>query len=109
MTAINVTIRQLKDGADSTSTTLLQIQDASGAINGVRGIVDQANEKINQTTQMVNGIRQVGEQKIEQVQKTADSIKKAGEAINEVQNNLNSLTTLSGSTSMSGEVNVTKN
>ncbi|MDD2916232.1 MAG: hypothetical protein PHH70_00100 [Candidatus Gracilibacteria bacterium] len=102
--SVNTTIRQLKNGVDSTSDTLLQIKDASGALNGVRGIVDQANEKINQTTETINTIRQVGEQKIEQVQKTADSIKKAGEAINEVQNNITNLTSLSGSTKGSGAV-----
>lgn len=55
---LNTFVRQLKSGADATSDTLLQIKDASGAISNVRGIVDQANEKINQTSQMVNNIRQ---------------------------------------------------
>ncbi len=102
MMPVNTTIRQLKDGADSTSTTLLQINDASGAINGVRNIVNQANEKINQTTETINAIRQVGEQKVQQVQQTADSIQRAGEAITTVQNNLNALASLSGSVSASG-------
>ncbi len=58
ITSVNTLVRQLKNGADSTSETLLQIRDASGAINNVRGIVDQANEKINKTTEMINTIRQ---------------------------------------------------
>lgn len=56
--SVNTLIRQLKNGADSTSETLLQIKDASGAISNVRGIVNQANEKINKTTEMINTIRQ---------------------------------------------------
>lgn len=68
----------------------------------MRDIVDQANEKINQTTDMINTIRQTGEQTIQQVQKTTDSIRKAGEAITEVQNNITSLVTLSGATTESG-------
>lgn len=95
MISVNTTIRQLKNGADYTSDTLLQIKDASGAINGVRGVVDQLNEKTGQMSNTINTIRQVGEQKVEQVQKTADSIKKAGEAITEVQGNITELTTLS--------------
>lgn len=102
MMSVNSTIRQLKDGADSTSETLLQINDASGAINSVRNVVNQANEKINQTTETINVIRQAGEQKVQQVQKTADSIQKAGEAITAVQNNLSELTSLSGSVSANG-------
>ncbi|MDD5197537.1 MAG: hypothetical protein PHN60_01615 [Candidatus Gracilibacteria bacterium] len=104
ITSVNTLVRQLKNGADSTSETLLQIRDASGAINNVRGIVDQANEKINKTTEMINTIRQTGEQKIGQVQKTAESIKKAGEAITEVQNNISNLTSLSGSIAESGVI-----
>lgn len=100
-TSFNTFIRQLKDGADSTSETLLQVKDASGAINGVRDFAAQANEKINQTTEMINSLRQAGEQKVAQVQKTADSIKKAGEAISEVQNNITNLTSLSGSEALS--------
>ncbi|MDD2891800.1 MAG: hypothetical protein PHQ95_02440 [Candidatus Gracilibacteria bacterium] len=102
ITSVNTIIRQIKNGVDSTSETLLQINDASGAVNSVRDIVDQANEKINQTTEMINTIRQTGEQTIQQVQKTADSIRKAGEAITEVQNNITSLVTLSGTTTESG-------
>lgn len=98
---INDSIRQMKDGADSTSDTLLQIQDASGAINGVRGVVDRLNETLEQTNETINTIRQTGEQKVEEVQKTADSIKKAGEAINEVQSNITNLTSLSGSKTLS--------
>lgn len=93
--SINTTIRQLKIGLDTTSETLLQIKDASGAINNVRDIVNQANEKINQTAETINNIRQVGEQKVQQVQKTADSIQKAGAAISAVQDNLNALTSIS--------------
>ncbi|EKD29990.1 MAG: hypothetical protein ACD_78C00197G0025 [uncultured bacterium (gcode 4)] len=100
--SVNTLIRQLKNGADSTSETLLQIKDASGAISNVRGIVNQANEKINKTTEMINTIRQTWEQKMEQVQKTTESIKKAGEAFAEVQNNISSLTSLSGSITESG-------
>ena len=47
ISSVNTTIRQLKDGVDSTSDTLLQINNASGAINGVRNFATQANEKIN--------------------------------------------------------------
>jgi len=104
ISSVNTTIRQLKDGVDSTSDTLLQINDASGAINGVRNFATQANEKINQTTEMINSIRQTGEQKIQQVQQTAESIRKAQEAINEVQNNIANLTSISGSVSGSGTV-----
>lgn len=39
---------------------------------------------------------------MEQVQKTTESIKKAGEAFAEVQNNISSLTSLSGSITESG-------
>ncbi|NCP76696.1 hypothetical protein GW819_03215 [Candidatus Gracilibacteria bacterium] len=104
ISSVNTTIRQLKDGVDSTSDTLLQINNASGAINGVRNFATQANEKINQTTEMINSIRQTGEQKIQQVQQTAESIRKAQEAINEVQNNIANLTSISGSVSGSGTV-----
>lgn len=102
--SVNTTIRSLKTGADTTSDTLLQLKDASGAINNVRDIVNQANEKINQTSQTINNLRQMGEEKVEQAQKTADSIKKAGEAIGEVQANISTLTTLSGSATLSGQV-----
>lgn len=108
ISSVNTVIRNLKNGADTTSDTLLQIKDASGAIGGVRGIVDQANQQINETTAAINQIRQVGEEKVEQVQKTADSIKKAGEALSEVQSNITSLTTLSGSASASGGVSATE-
>ncbi|MDD5376743.1 MAG: hypothetical protein PHH16_01365 [Candidatus Gracilibacteria bacterium] len=104
--SVNAIIRQLKDGADSTSDTLLQIKDASGAINGVRSVVDQLNQKTGQITETINTIRQTGEQKVEQVQKTADSIKKAGEAISEVQANLSTLTSLSGSQTLSGQASM---
>lgn len=100
--SINATIRQLKDGADSTSTTLLQIRDVSGAISNVRGIVNQVNETISQTNNTINAIRQTGEKKVQQAQKTADSLKKAGEAITEVQNNVSELTSFSGSSTTSG-------
>lgn len=99
--SVNTAIRQLKDGADSTSETLLQIKDASGAISSVRELANQASERIGKTTETINTIRQTGEQKVQQVQKTADSIKKAGEAINEVQGNLNELTSFSGSQTLS--------
>lgn len=102
ITSVNTTIRQLKNSADSTSETLLQIKDASGAINSVRNAVNQANEKINQTTETINTIRQTGEKKVEQGKKVVDSIQKAGDAISEVQNNLNEFTSLSGSVSISG-------
>lgn len=101
ITSVNTIVRQLKDSADSTSETLLQIKDASGAINGVRDVVSQMNEKIGQTTETINAIRQAGEQKVQLAQKTADSIQKATEAINEVQNNVSALTSLSGSATLS--------
>ncbi len=104
--SINTAIRDLKDGADTTSDTLLQIKDASGAIGNVRDIVNQANEKINQTSQTISNLRQMGEEKVEQAQKTADSIKKAGEAIGEVQANITTLTSLSGSATLSGQASV---
>jgi len=100
--SVNTTIRGFKSGVDSTSDTLLQIKDASGAINGVRDIVQQANNAVDQTTQTINTIRQTGEQKVEQVQKTVDSVKKAGEAISEVQNNLSALTSISGGSTLTG-------
>lgn len=96
--SVNTTIRDIKSGADSTSDTLLQIKDASGAIGTARSIATQANETIQKTTETINAIRQVGEQKIQQVQKTAESIDKASQAIGEVQDNLSALTTLSGAT-----------
>lgn len=99
--SVNTAIRQLKDGADSTSETLLQIKDASGAISSVRELANQASERIGKTTETIKTIRQTGEQKVQQVQKTADSIKKAGEAISEVQGNLTELTSLSGSQTFS--------
>lgn len=97
--SVNTTIRDLKSGADSTSDTLLQIKDASGAIGTARSIATQANETIQKTTETFNTIRQVGEQKVQQVQKTAESIDKASQAISEVQSNLSELTTLSWVTS----------
>ncbi len=96
--SINTTIRNLKSGADSTSDTLLQIKDASGAIGTARSIATQANEAIGKTAETINTIRQVGGQKIQQVQKTVESIDKASQALGEVQNNLSALTTLSGAT-----------
>lgn len=104
--SINTNIRDLKNGADTTSDTLLQIKDASDTLSGVRNIVNQANEKINQTSQTISNLRQMGEEKVEQAQKTADSIKKAGEAIGEVQANISTLTTLSGSATLSGQTSV---
>ena len=101
---VNNLIRDFKNGADSTSETLLQIKDASWAINGVRDFANQANEKINQTSEMINGIRQTTEQKVQQAQKTADSIKRAGEAVSEVQNNLSSLASFSWQTSSTGSI-----
>lgn len=97
--SVNTTIRDLKSGADSTSDTLLQIKDASGAIGTARSIATQANETLQKTTETINTIRQVGEQKVQQVQKTAESIDKASQAIGEVQSNLSELTTLSGTSS----------
>lgn len=97
--SINTTIRNLKSGADSTSDTLLQIKDASGAIGTARSIATQANETLQKTTETINTIRQVGGQKIQQIQKTADSVQKASQAIGEVQDNLSELTTLSGASS----------
>lgn len=99
MMPINTTLRDLKSGADSTSDTLLQIKDASGAIGTARSIATQANEAIGKTAETINTIREVGGQKIQQVQKTAESIDKASQALGEVQDNLSALTTLSGATS----------
>lgn len=96
--SVNTTIRNLKSGADSTSDTLLQIKDASGAIDTARSIATQANDTIKKTTETINTIRQVGEQKVQQVQKTAESVQKAGQAISEIQDNISALTTLSGVT-----------
>ena len=104
---MNSVIRQFKQWADVTSDTLLQIKDASWAIGGVRGIVKQANETINQTSEAINSIRQAWEQKIEQVQKTADSIQRASEAISEVQNNVSALTSFSGASYISWSLSVT--
>jgi len=104
ISSVNTTIRTLKSGVDSTSDTLLQMKDASGAINHVRGIVQQANTVTEQTTETINNLRQATEQKVQQVQKTADSIRKASEAISAVQNNVSELTNFSGSISASGEI-----
>lgn len=97
--SVHTTIRNFKGGVDATSDTLLQIRDASGAISGVRDVVNKANETINQTSETISSIRQTGEQKMQQFQKTADSIKKANDAITEVQNNVSELTSLTGATS----------
>lgn len=83
---------------DSTSTTLLQIMDASGAINTARDVVKYTNEKTNQTSEAIDATRRAGEQKVQQAQQTIDSIKKASQAIEEVQGNISSLTSLSGAT-----------
>jgi len=99
MMSVNTIIRNLKSGADSTSDTLLQIKDASGAIGTARSIATQANDTLQKTTETINTIRQVGEQKVQQVQKTAESVQKAGQAISEVQDNISELTTLSWMTS----------
>lgn len=55
--SVNTMIRQLKIEADTASETLLQIKDASGAINGVRDFANQANVKIGQTAETINAIR----------------------------------------------------
>ena len=106
--SINTIVRQLKTGADSTSETLLQIQDASGAVNSVRDAVNQMNKKTEQISDTINTIRQVGEQKVEQVQKTVDSVRRVGSGIIEVQQNLSELKNLSGSVSQSGTTSATE-
>jgi len=86
----------------------LQIRDASGAINSVRGVVDQVNRKTEDLSNTINNIRQITEQKVEQGEKLIDSVRKVGSGITEVQQNFSELQSFSGTQGiLSGQTNET--
>lgn len=93
--SVNTTLRQLKNGADTTSETLLQIKDASGIISSARDAVHKTVEGVETTKQMIN-------QKVQQGERVVDSVKKTQESFTELQNNVSELTSFSGSVTLSG-------
>lgn len=93
--SVNTTLRQLKNGADTTSETLLQIKDASEMINSARDAVNKTVESVETTKQMIN-------QKVQQGEKVVDSVKKTQESITELRNNVSELTSFSGAVTLSG-------
>lgn len=93
--SFNTMVRDIKNGVDSTSETLLQIQSASGTIGSARDAVNKTLEGVETTKKFID-------QKVQQGEKVVDSVNKTRESISELQDNVSELTSLSGTVSATG-------
>ncbi len=88
----NETIRGLKTSADGVSTSLIELQSGTG------GVLDT----LKQAKGVVQTGKQVIESKVDQTKQVIQSVEQVGNAVNQLQTNVSTLTTLTGSATLSG-------
>ena len=99
----NQWLRELKSGADTVSEDILQLKSAEETLSGTRSMVDKTKQLIESTQKGIEVTRQTIETKVDQVNKVADSFEKTKNSVNELQQNLDALTTFSWATSSGTE------